>query len=241
MHLGGISSEQWSALAQRTIYFGHQSVGGDIVQGIREILAQHPEIPFRFADNRNDSRGLHEFLIGENGNPASKNSSFLVVTAGALAPRPVLMFKYCWVDVGNNTDVEAMFRAYRDTVTELHARHPDATVVHVTMPLTDVEPRLRYLIRRLRGSATKLDQNARRNRFNELLRSEFGGQEPVFDLAGLESTHVDGSPAYANYTGTRVYYLAPEWTTDGGHLNPAGRRRVAEQLLLYLAACCSSR
>ena len=36
--------------------------------------------------------------------------------------------------------------------------------------------------------------------------------------------------------GLKIYYsMAPEYTTDGGHLNETGRKRVAEQLLIFLA------
>lgn len=89
----------------------------------------------------------------------------------------------------------------------------ESVVVHVTMPLTDIESRFRYIAGRLRGRATRVDENAKRNRFNEMLRSQFGGKQPVFDLAALQSTHEDGRPVFANYTGMRVRYLAPEGPT----------------------------
>ena len=38
--LSQITPEQWQALSQRTVYFGHQSVGANIVEGVREIAAE---------------------------------------------------------------------------------------------------------------------------------------------------------------------------------------------------------
>jgi lysophospholipase L1-like esterase len=231
-----ISPQQWAALSQRHIYFGHQSVGADIVLGIRDVLAQHPEMSLRLiSEPSNTSAGFREFVIGENGNTPSKNAAFLVKTAATTDPHPVMMFKYCWADVGRDTDVDAMFRDYRQAVAALRARHPDALIVHITMPLTVVESPRAYLGRRLRGKSTRLAANAKREHYNELMRSQFMGEEPFFDLAALESSHADGTREYVSYTGTRVYALAPEWTQDGGHLNAVGRERVAAQLLIYLA------
>jgi lysophospholipase L1-like esterase len=36
--------------------------------------------------------------------------------------------------------------------------------------------------------------------------------------------------------GKTYYHLVPDYTNDGGHLNETGRKLVAEQLLLTIAA-----
>jgi hypothetical protein len=52
----------------------------------------------------------------------------------------------------------------------------------------------------------------------------------------VESTRADGTREYATVNGKPVYALAPEWASDEGHLNAAGRRRAAEALLVTLAS-----
>jgi lysophospholipase L1-like esterase len=81
--------------------------------------------------------------------------------------------------------------------------------------------------------------NAKRNEFNALLGQEFGAIDPIFDLAQIESTRPDGSRAYFQRSTESVFTLAPEWTYDGGHLNAAGRRVVAERFLAFLAHVAS--
>ena len=72
MHdLKTVSAEQWKRLSERTVYFGHQSVGANIVEGIREIEAANPQIRLRVSsDERTAAPGvLNEFYIGRNENP----------------------------------------------------------------------------------------------------------------------------------------------------------------------------
>jgi lysophospholipase L1-like esterase len=236
-NLSDVTSEQWSNLSQRTIYFGHQSVGANIIEGVRELAAEYPQIRLRIVSGESPSSGpvLSEFPIGNNGEPDSKNAAFLAATQRALGPKPTLMFKYCYVDVDENTDTKTLFNHYQQTVAALRVRHPEAVVVHITLPLVKESSLARYYLNRLRGLSTTRSENAKRNQYNEMLHTAFDGKEPIFDLAVLESTHADGGREYTTLAGRPVYALAPEWTTDGGHLNAMGRRRVAEQLLVILA------
>jgi hypothetical protein len=71
--------------------------------------------------------------------------------------------------------------------------------------------------------------------YNDLLHHEYGGKEPIFDLAALESTGPDRKTHTVRMGGERHPVLVPEYTDDGGHLNALGQRVVAEQLLLFLA------
>jgi hypothetical protein len=109
--------------------------------------------------------------------------------------------------------------------------------VHSTVPLTaDQQPAsfkdsVKNTLRKLAGR----DPNVKRNRFNQLLKQTYGGKDPIFDIAEIESTHSDGSRSYFSRAGQKIYTLAPEFTEDGGHLNEAGRRRGAQQLLALLA------
>ena len=79
------------------------------------------------------------------------------------------------------------------------------------------------------------DANIRKNEFNDLLRKEYSGKEPIFDLAYVESTFPDGRRSTFTKAGETYYSMAPEYTYDDGHLNETGRKRAAEQLLVLLA------
>jgi hypothetical protein len=236
--LSRITPEQWQALSKRTIYFGHQSVGENIVEGIRELEAANPQIHINSVSGpkaTNAAPALHEFFVGENSNPQSKNDAFLATVGGPLPAAPVLAFKYCYVDIDENTDANALFEHYRQTIDAVRAKHPDATIVHITMPLTTDAP-FRNWINTLRGRPNRVTWNGVRSRYNELLRSAYAGREPLFDLARLESTRSDGSEEYTIKDGHKVYALADEWTTDGGHLNAAASKLAAAHFLATLAA-----
>jgi hypothetical protein len=232
-----ITPEQWAALTRRTIYFGHQSLGANIVEGVREVLQQRPDLPLRISSGKNvPSAGvLNEFEIGENTDPESKNAAFIDLARGKLGPEPVLLFKYCFVDVDETSDAAALFKRYQETVAALRAAQPGATVVHVTMPLT-TDSTLRNWVNKIRGRPTRWDRNGVRTRYNELLIAAYRGKEPIFDIAAIESTRSDGTREYASVDGKPVYALAAEWASDEGHLNAQGQRRAAERLLATLAA-----
>ena len=234
-----VTPGQWQALASRRIYFGHQSVGGNIADGIQEVLAAHPEIGLNLVLARTlDSAsgpGLYHARIGTNGAPETKAAEFeSIVSAGAPG---VGALKYCYVDVTGDTDPDSLFASYQRRMAGLRERVPGLVVVHVTMPLVVLgEGRKDRLLNRLRGRATQRDLAAIRARYNALLRQAYVGREPVFDLARLESTRSDGSRAFFLRGGDTVHVLADEFTSDGGHLNAAGRRAAAEEFLALLAS-----
>ena len=79
------------------------------------------------------------------------------------------------------------------------------------------------------------EDNIKRNELNNMILQEYKGKEPVFDIALAEATLPNGKYVYFSRNGKSYYYLAEEYTKDGGHLNEAGRLHVAEQFLLTLA------
>jgi hypothetical protein len=107
--------------------------------------------------------------------------------------------------------------------------------VHVTVPLTTVEPAPKAWVKSILGRVTERDAEVKRNQFNQKLRQTYTGVDPVFDLAEVESTRPDGSRTYFSHGNDRIYTLVPEYTTDGGHLNELGRRVAAERLLHVLS------
>lgn len=240
-----ITNDQWEALAARPIFFGHQSVGRDMMHGVARVLDAHPEIPLRVvsADGPEDVGGTAfiDARIGRNRAPESKSAAFLEwVRAMGDRPGALAMYKFCYVDVNADTDPARLFADYQATIEEARRRHPGLLILHMTLPLHTADEGMGERIRTVLGFPTQTRLNAIRNRYNELLLQTYGGRDPVFDLALLESTRSDGSRAFTRYRGENVYMLAPEWTYDGGHLNDSAKYRVAERLLVFLAQVASA-
>jgi hypothetical protein len=238
--LADVSEAQWAALAQRRVFFGHQSVGGNIMDGVADVLKANPGIRLNVVESRDLSGstrpGFHHALIGRNDFPLEKFDDFAkVASTGFGSEGGIAMLKLCYIDIHRHTDAQDLFEQYRRRVDAVRAKNPTLTIVHFTSPLTSIENWKGRLRASLTGSATQRERNAVRHRYNELLRQAYQGREPLFDIARLESTLPDGKGVFFRVGDEAVPLLAPEYTDDGGHLNAPARRMVAEQLLIMLA------
>ncbi len=215
-----LSDAQVQSLLAKKSFFGHQSVGGNIVQGIYDLIATDSRLTLRVVTSSDPASvsgpAFIEATIGANGDPASKDSAFAsIVDGGFGAQSSIAMYKYCWIDINDSTDVQQMAQNYINNLNTLKARYPASKFVPITIPLTT-------------------DPSKNRNEFNKLIRQAFTGTA-IFDLAEVESTHGDGSRSYSIVDGQTIYTLASEYTTDGGHLNDVGRQAAAKRLLITLS------
>ncbi len=210
------------------VFFGHQSVGANLLTGVPAVFAAAG------LDPPPDTL-IAEDLVGENGRPLSKLDDFATILRNGMAEKvDVAMVKLCYVDVTAGTDVEALFAAYRDTLAALGRDLPRISLVAVTVPVT-TEPPLRS---RIRARLTGLDlygpaANARREHLNRLVRDEYG--ERVFDLAAVESTAPDGTRVGGRHRDQDYFCLHPGYASDPGHLNADGCRRAAAAWLAAVA------
>jgi len=229
-------------VARRTVYFGHKSVGDNVMQGVGELAAE-AGVPLRILEVEETlpaSAGpaFAHGAVAENRDPSRKLESFARTLASAPAPGvEVALLKFCFVDFDASTDVAALFARYQAVYAALRQKHPVTVLVHVTVPLTVVQGGPKAWVKRLLGRKPYgAAENARREEFNDLLRQAYRGREPIFDIARLESTGPDGTPELASGAGKPVPALVAAYTDDGGHLNRAGRLRAARQLISVLAA-----
>ena len=225
-------------LARERIYFGHQSVGANLLQGIADLAAQE-RVPLRIvrADRASDvpPASFGHTFVPENGAPLEKLKNFGAALGSASVD--VALLKFCYVDIRADTDAKALFARYRETIADLRTTHPHTVFIHVTLPLTTEQTGWKALAKRVLGRAPYgTVENVRREEYNRLLREAYGGREPVFDLARVESTAPDGTPVRVEWQGVAVPALSPAYTGDGGHLNAEGRRRAARELIAVLAA-----
>jgi hypothetical protein len=234
-----IGAARWSVIAGRTVYFGHQAIGSDVVAGV-EGIAQEYALPLRFIKTREPATvagpAFVHFLAGQSRDFASKNAAVLrLLESPTRARRPVVLLKYCYGDISSPADAATMFEAYRDTVDTIQFEHPDVTIVHSTIPLMTVESAFKSGARQFLGRPTRREGAIARHRYNELVRAEFTDTEPIFDLAKVEATQPDGTLAGFAADGRLIETLAPDNTDDGSHLNARCRSAAGEALLDVLS------
>ena len=234
----------WAWLNGRTVFFGHQSVGYNIVDGIGDLAGDGGLMNLPIVQG-NDAGGIGgaAFVhapVGRNREPESKLAEFREILEKELGDKvDVALLKFCYVDVQRGCDPQRLLDSYCQTIEALKARFANVIFVHVTVPLCGPPAGaigiLKVNIKRALGRATVLDDNLVRSQYNELLRQRFVGKEPVLDVAGYESIDPRGMQWFVVWKGHEVPVLVPSYTDDGGHLNVVGRRHVAEQLLIELA------
>ena len=241
--LGDIAPEAWTRLRDKTIFFGHHSVGRNIVQGLEDLAARHEFLRLNIVKTKEANQMAGPMLahasVGENFHPGSKIAEFKELMENGVAEKvDIAFFKLCFVDLGETSDPNAILSAYSAAMDALKSRFPKVVFVHVTVPLCGPPKKatglLKAGIKRLLGRPPVLAENQVRARYNSLLRQRYSGKEPLFDLALYETLGPDGLRHYSLRSEQEVPVLARAYTDDGGHLNTTGRKHVAEQLLIYL-------
>jgi len=242
--LDKIPASLWEALAQKRVFFGHQSVGDNIIQGMNELMDEHNVLRINIERTKRlacfEKGVFAHFSIGKNENPAAKIQDFeQILRSGIGEKADIAFFKFCFVDIASGTDIQKVFSDYARTMGSLKTAYPRVIFVHVTVPLLRKEKSSpKAWLRKLLGKADGFfanEHNVQRNEYNQLIMKKYAGKEPIFDLAGVESTYPDGTRQTFAEGGKTYYSLVPEYTEDGGHLNELGRKRVAEQFLIFLA------
>ena len=237
-----IPAFKWEKLAQKKIYFGHMSVGYNILDGVRDIMKENHDIKLNIVEttDKNDFKValFAHSKVGKNRDPQSKIDAFKGFLDGGIGENADNAFlKYCYLDFMPDTDVQRVFNEYRDAMAYLKKQYPEIAFIHVTVPLTSRQTGIKALIKNILGRPVwGVDDNIKRNQFNELLRKQYEGKEPIFDLEKIESSYPDGRRMLFKKDGRNFYSMVPEYTHDGGHLNETGRKKVAEQLLIFLAS-----
>ena len=241
MHIKDVPDVAWNKLSNKRIFFGHQSVGEDIIQGIQEIIQEYPKININMFNYQNltnfDQPFFVERAIGVNEKPYTKNNAFISSFEGDLKGKvDIAFFKYCYVDFNAASDINKIFNNYVEAVTKVKEKNSDMLIVHFTVPLTTNQTGVKAWIKQILGREIGgVKENIVRNRYNEMVLEKYSGTDIVFDLAKLESTDPYGNREKFEHDNDTYYSMVPLYTYDGGHLNKYGRRYIAEQLLITLA------
>ncbi|HEY3411387.1 MAG TPA: hypothetical protein VGK53_24750, partial [Propionicimonas sp.] len=137
-----VTAEELSEVARRRVFFGHMSVGANILDGMETLYRAFGSdklqlVEFDRAGPLPDVAGgviLHT-AIGDNGDPVGKLRNFDAVLRSGLADQvDVAVVKFCYVDLTQGTDVEALFAQYRTTLDGLERDYPKVRFLHATAP-----------------------------------------------------------------------------------------------------------
>ncbi len=114
-----LSDQQVANLATKKIFFGHQSVGNNIIQGIRELESEDPRLKLNIVKSADPQAvsgpAFVEFELGHNGSPQSKLDAFAaVLNQGMGAQGGIAILKFCYADIDTSTDIQNLFAAYRN-------------------------------------------------------------------------------------------------------------------------------
>jgi hypothetical protein len=237
----GIPDFKCRRLLEQRIFFGHQSVGYNVIDGIRDVMQDNPQIKLNIDETVN-VESLHQPVfsharVGNNEDPNSKCEAFASLIKREFGKAlDFALLKFCYVDITSASDVGSIFSTYSKMVFTLKGLNSGLKVIHVTVPLRAVQDGPRAWVKRaIKEPVGGYADNIKRAEYNDRMRIEYGGKEPLFDLARLESTFADGGRHTFSAGGKAYEALVPAYTDDGGHRNQKGRRWVAEHFLVFLA------
>ena len=230
-HTFEMTEIDWVELSDKRIFFGHQSVGFNIMDGITAIKNQSSINSFVVLETR-DVSGFRDPLfahsrIGKNTDPKSKITDFVNILKNGLgASVDIAFMKLCYIDVNRRTNINELFELYKTSLDSLETAFPDMKILHCTVPLTIKSKGIKGLAKIILGR----DDNVYRNKYNKLIRHHYGPNE-IIDIAEIEATNTDGS---CNTYGCGIPGLIPGYSSDGRHLNQQGSLLVAYELLSKL-------
>jgi len=238
--LDAIPKERWEALAQKKIFFGHKSVGMNILDGLRDVIKERPliKLDIREADDPAafSSPVFAHALVGTNSKPETKIERFQeIMRTGVGEAVDIAMLKFCFVDVGHSTDIEALAQSYAEGLDLLSGEFPGVKFVAFTVPLFSDPVGWKNNLKKLLGRLPFYDADqVQRSLYNDLIRERLKGS--LFDIAAVGSRINEGKKATLKKDGREYEILYKGYTYDGGHLNLIGRQVFAIELLIHLAS-----
>lgn len=233
-----VSISKWKKLAQKKIYFGHRSVGNNIMDGIKDLMKKNQQIRLNIVkpdDQTNNNTGffMHS-MINQNASPQSISEGYqkLIEPIGENIDIVLLRFTPFY----GKKEMNEILADYKGAFKKLQKKYPGTIIVHNSFPLNQSRTTWKTWIKKIIGEKEiwEYDQNIIVNEFNMLLRDEYDGKEPFFDLAKFQSTFADGRRSTFTKEGKKYFHTVPAYTYDGTHLNEKGRKMIAKQLLLLL-------
>lgn len=235
------TSAELGGVAGLRVFFGHQSVGKNIMDGVPDLYTSRglpvPTIAELARDDLSArgpaETGLLHAYVGENRFPLRKLEDFGArLRAGLAQDLDVAVLKFCYLDVDSSTDVDALFESYRSEIASLETEFPEVTFLYSTVPLRTEATDLKEWVKEVIG---RPNDNAARERFNRLVREEYGSSERLFDIAAFQSTTPDGARVTRSHWGVTHFALYDGYASDPGHLNAEASVLAAGEFLGLVA------
>ena len=225
-------------VANQRIFFGHQSVGDNLLDGLRQ-LAKDAQVPLNIVEvgtvSALPASTLGHAHVAENTQPLKKLASFEHAMGKQPAGLNIALLKFCYVDIHPGTDVTQLFNAYQQTVNRVKTAHPGTRILHVTAPLTTIQTGWKVTVKSWLGKTPYgVQENLKREAYNQLLRQAYGQKEPLFDLARVETQLPNGQTHQFTWKDQVVPALVPAYSDDGEHLNAVGQQHAARALVAAL-------
>lgn len=239
-----ITTADLTAVASTRVFFGHFSVGMNLLNAVPGVYADHAVSapPIEQGGTQPGPNGgfiAHQFIGTEvDGKPPLEDFD-RIMRGGMGRQVDVALMKFCWGDVQSKTDVDDLFASYRDTMAALERDFPNVTFIHVTEPLTTESglfTELKTKLNTLLGRSDWYGQraNVARERLNALIRGEYAGRH-LFDLAAIESTKPDGMRVSGRYDNQGYFALYDGYASDMAQLNTVGSKIAATAFLEAIA------
>lgn len=231
-----LTAARFALARQRRVFFGHQSVGAQVITGINEWADNlgQPDMPVVDVDvSAIPGTGgvMAHAYVGTNGDGRTKTRG----TAGAapsfdyrirngLASQiDTAVLKFCYADVRSTSPYTPaeLFTEYAATMDALVADFPAITFIFATETIVmEVDE--------------DGDDNDLRYAYNQAVRAAYASGGRLWDIALAESTAADGTRVT---DGSGVEHLWPTYASaDQEHIGTtAGRMAASKPLLLLLA------
>lgn len=224
-----LSSADFTLFREHRYYFGHQSVGANLMTGLGALgdADARYKISVQWAYQAVSAfqgPGMFDKFVGENYQPYQKISDFDAQVRTTLQVGnhvDVAFTKFCYVDLSESTDVAALAQAYITEMEALETAFTNTTFLWTTAPLT----------------ASADAANVKRNQYAQLIRNYASTHgKPLYDLAALEAVSASGARCQFTSGGATYDRLCTDWEASAGdpHLNAAAGQRFAKVLALGL-------
>ncbi len=217
------------AIRSTRVFFGHQSVGADTIEGMAALGFGDPWVYWAFPDDAGYNGGAYfgQEMIGENRHPAGKVEAFraFMIDDAYGARVDLAGFKLCFQDfeddaggdaAGSSAELAALELTYAAAIDQVRAQFPGVRLFHVTPPL-------------VAAAEWSADQNAARVALGDWLKHTYGPTDVIFDLQDVES--IDPS-TQQRCTAMGAWALCDANAADDhAHLSTGGKERMAKAMM----------
>ena len=133
-----ITMANLTAVARTRVFFGHRSIGMNVLDAVPGVYADHgasaPPIALGRAEPGPNGGFIAHQFIGENTKPLLKIEDFNRTMRDGMGRQvDVALMKFCSLDITSSTDVDALFARYRDTMAALERDFPHVTFIYMTV------------------------------------------------------------------------------------------------------------